>query len=206
MDENFFDVIDNEEKAYWLGFLSSDGCVSVTPQGGKSIIFGLHNMDEKHIYRFHESIGAPDKKVYSRLPRQAFSYTQIYSKKMVDDLIKHGCVPHKSLHLKFPTTLDDYHLRHYIRGYFDGDGSVYKSGGRVCCKWIGTYQFLSDLKIYMIMHGCSDRPVEHTYAGNIWHLRFQRRGDIFSIYKLLYNDSKFYLERKKKKFGLDIRV
>lgn len=203
---DYFENIDNEEKAYWFGFLCADGCVSVEPNGTKSIIFGLHSDDEAHVYKFLECINASHKKVYSRLPRQKFSYTQIYSKKMADDLARHGCIPHKSLHLQFPTDIHPFYVRDFVRGYFDGDGSVYKIRGSACCKFIGTHPFLTSMRSYLLSQGCSDRPVEHTYAGEIWHLRFQRKSDIKTIYTLLYNESKIYLARKKKKFGFDIQV
>lgn len=49
---------------------------------------------------------------------------------MFGDLSKHGCVPNKSLILKFPTTLPNELVNDFIRGYFDGDGSVYINNKR----------------------------------------------------------------------------
>lgn len=47
------------------------------------------------------------------------------SDNMFVDLCKHGCVPNKSLILTFPRTIPDNLIHHFIRGYFDGDGSVF---------------------------------------------------------------------------------
>lgn len=63
---------------------------------------------------------------------------------MHDDLIKHGCIPNKSLKLKFPTTVPDKLIRHFVRGYFDGDGSIAKNEDR--CTLISTQEFCDELK------------------------------------------------------------
>ncbi len=53
---------------------------------------------------------------------------------MFEDLCKHGCVPNKSLILEFPKTVPSDLIHHFIRGYFDGDGSVFITRK----KWIRT--------------------------------------------------------------------
>ena len=47
---------------------------------------------------------------------------------MFNDLIKQGCVPNKSLILTFPNKyqVPKNLINHFIRGYFDGDGSIYE--------------------------------------------------------------------------------
>ena len=52
--------------------------------------------------------------------------TVIGNKHMRDSLISKGCVPNKSLILKFPSEeiLPKELQRHFIRGYFDGDGTI----------------------------------------------------------------------------------
>ena len=48
-DEHSFDVIDTEEKAYWLGFLYADGNVSNTKN---EVGITLQSSDIKHLYKF----------------------------------------------------------------------------------------------------------------------------------------------------------
>ena len=55
-NEDFFEIIDNENKAYWLGFIYADGYVSA-----KSLVIELHKDDESHIVKFLEDIGHPDR-------------------------------------------------------------------------------------------------------------------------------------------------
>lgn len=83
------------------------------------------------------------------------------SDKMFNDLCSHGCVPNKSLVLTFPKDIPENLIHHFIRGYFDGDGSVFilnhkwiknpKTNPVVCYRetlgvgFNGTKEFLSGL-------------------------------------------------------------
>lgn len=53
-NEDVFEAIDNEEKAYWLGFLYADGCV--TTLGTKSVKISLQARDEDHLVKFRDFI------------------------------------------------------------------------------------------------------------------------------------------------------
>lgn len=114
-----FDKIDTEEKAYWLGFLYADGSV-----GSKEdkIELSLAACDYNHIQKFKDFIGL-DNKISYRKKQNAYRYS-FRDKTFKEVLIKQGCVPKKSLILTFPT-IDQVPvelIRHFIRGYFDGDG------------------------------------------------------------------------------------
>lgn len=50
-NHNFFEVIDTEEKAYWLGFIMADGCVSITHS--PKVLLGVAEKDAEHIREFH---------------------------------------------------------------------------------------------------------------------------------------------------------
>src|SRR5260370_41289523 len=51
VDEAFFDVIDTEEKAYWLGFLTADG--TMREKGG---MLALQERDIDHLYKIRSSL------------------------------------------------------------------------------------------------------------------------------------------------------
>ena len=114
-----FETIDTEEKAYWLGFLYADGSV-----GSKEhkIELGLAEQDLKQIEKFRDFIGINNKISY-RPTTKSYRYS-FRSEFCKEDLIKQGCMPKKSLILKFPTEdqVPQNLIRHFIRGYFDGDG------------------------------------------------------------------------------------
>ena len=98
-NHNTFEIIDTEEKAYWLGFLYADGCIS---KNQNIIQIALKRADKTHLEKFREFIGNTNNKItYSKNTK---SYRFCFnSKKIKQDLIKLGCIPAKSLTLKFPT-------------------------------------------------------------------------------------------------------
>ena len=80
-----FEIIDTEEKAYWLGFLYADGSVSSTDN---RIELGLAEKDLNHIEKFKEFIGVPNKISYRP---QTKSYRYMFkSIPCKEDLIKQG--------------------------------------------------------------------------------------------------------------------
>lgn len=118
INENFFDIINSEEKAYWLGFLYADGYVN-NKQGLLKI--ALHQQDENHLNKFLYSLESNyEIKEY----RKGYKEIRIWSRTLINGLIKHGCNQAKSGTIKFPNFLNKELTRHFIRGYFDGDGGV----------------------------------------------------------------------------------
>ena len=122
-DEHKFEKIDTEEKAYWLGFLDADGCIHNGRNYDYGIELGLQEQDYSHLVKFKDFI-EKDNKICYREKINSYRY-QFKNKTMNKDLINLGCVPHKSLILKFPDEdqVPDNFLIPFIRGYFDGDGS-----------------------------------------------------------------------------------
>ena len=55
VNHKYFEVIDTEEKAYWLGFLYADGCVIKT-KTGSSLLLKLSVKDEEHLNLFKTNI------------------------------------------------------------------------------------------------------------------------------------------------------
>ena len=126
-----FDTIDTEEKAYWLGFLYADGSLSSSTN---TVELQLSNKDKEHLRKFSRFMkyngeiktkaNKKDKNenIYYESCRVSFS-----NKHLWDTLNTQGCTPRKSLTLKFPNESifgDKSLIRHFIRGYFDGDGSL----------------------------------------------------------------------------------
>ena len=120
-DITFFDEIDTEEKAYWLGFLYADGYISKTSE----ICVDLKILDVAHLIKFKRSLDA-NTAVRSdiRLQRARFSVKNKYLHMALNNL---GCINNKSLVLTFPNEnifVNSDLIRHFIRGYFDGDGCL----------------------------------------------------------------------------------
>lgn len=146
-DEFYFNNIDSKEKAYWLGFLYADGCVH-----SNSNEISITLKDRDHLEKFRKAIKSNNKigesidKRFSSMPK--IYHFSIKDKQLKSDLIKWGCVPNKSLSLtKIPNIPRDF-VSHFIRGYFDGDGSLHWLNGtkNFRISFVGTAPFLKDIQ------------------------------------------------------------
>lgn len=124
-NENYFKNIDTEEKAYWLGFIAADGSIGKTC--GLEISLSYKDID--HLYKFANNIGAEIDMVSTRMVKQ-YKVCRIFinNKKIINDLSKYGIIQNKGYNLDFPDFLNDDMLKYYLRGYFDGDGSISTNG------------------------------------------------------------------------------
>ena len=146
-DEFYFNNIDSKEKAYWLGFLYADGCVH-----SNSNEISITLKDRDHLEKFRKAIKS-NNKIGESIDRRFSSLPKIYhfsikDKQLKSDLIKWGCVPNKSLTLtKIPNIPRDF-VSHFIRGYFDGDGSLHWLNGtkNFRISFVGTAPFLKDIQ------------------------------------------------------------
>ncbi len=124
-NEHFFDTIDSEEKAYWLGFLATDGYIKDRSNNSnciqKVVCLGLQQKDKFHIQSFLNAIQA-DNPINCEKDRP-FCVASVTSDIMCNSLIRLGVTPRKSLTLQFPE-LPSQFIRHYIRGCVDGDGHI----------------------------------------------------------------------------------
>jgi len=200
-NDHFFDNIDNEEKAYWLGFLYADGCVQNKKTGQKLISLAVK--DKEVIDKFIKSINGDFKtKTYKDV-----HVVHLTSVIMFNALVKLGCIPRKSLVLKFPELRKDL-IHHFIRGYFDGDGTVYtyhpknynktttiyNSIGIGIC---GTQEFLESISREV---STNQAKKDKRKENNIWYLSFSGSKKAKTFYEYLYKDATVCLTRKKDKF------
>lgn len=194
INESFFDRIDTPEKAYFLGLLFADG--SVTENG-----FYIKLKDEDILLRLKECMESehPVKRIYYG-GYSAYIFT-VGSKKLASALIHHGCVPNKTRCLHLPT-LDSKLYRHFIRGFYDGDGSLILH--KEFCKsqfnlTSASLSFLKELSpiIESISSGKGSISKETLY--DVWHLRFCGKR-VAKIMDWLYNDTSLYLKRKYRKY------
>lgn len=210
-DHNFFETIDTEEKAYWLGFMYADG--NVRKNRNQSVIQIKVN-DQEIIEKFIKSInGDMSVSYYTNQIGKTISAIHLTSDKMFDDLIKQGCIPNKSLVLTFPNKhqVPENLINHFIRGYFDGDGSIsYGIRERysvrkkqnikrlsVNAQFIGTKEMLTVIDDYVNFNGLEK---EKRRDSNTWYIRTSSLSNIKSFYEYLYSNATIYLSRKKQKF------
>lgn len=203
-NENIFDSIDTEEKAYWLGFIFADGNISSPNKKGKPIYtfeISLQLADTNHLYKFNKFMEHQKNNVKTDSFRCRWSVT---NKHLWEILNSYGCTPRKSLTLEFPKLeifKDKSLIRHFIRGYFDGDGCISHNDQEQeipCINVLGTNEMLSTIQNYILM---DSNPFYLNNPKNKTTLVISRSTAkaVMFMYALYYK-SNIYLDRKYQKF------
>lgn len=200
-DTKFFETIDTPEKAYWLGFLYADGSIEskdTLRYGEQSFKLQLQEQDKEILEKFNLDLKStyPIRYDNSHTNRQVILAPR--NQKTVDDLIRLGCVERKSLILKFPTEeqVPRKFIRDFIRGYFDGDGSISEYNGEWHINFVGTQDFIRSL--YDIIKIGSIYPDKR--KTNSWYIGANGNKQILEFYHYLYDGATRYLQRKYDKF------
>lgn len=208
LDENYFKTIDTEEKAYWLGFIMADGCISRTEKNGpyNRFEFNLKSEDKEHLEKFQKDLQSNykikemEKINYKRNFSSMICNLRINSRKLVDSLIENEIYPNKTGKEVLPKTIPQELIRHFIRGYFDGDGSLtVNKSFRICSssfEILNSFNkyFKSILNIeYKIYENKSCKvPFFVIDSNNKKHNKI--------ILDHLYKDSTIYLNRKYERY------
>jgi hypothetical protein len=195
IDDSIFEIIDNEEKAYWFGFLFADGYINYKKN---SITLCLSNKDFNILENFKLFLKT-EKEI--RKNNKFSSKVVIENKKIANDLKINGLLQAKTHILKFPKIKKNL-IRHFIRGYFDGDGCVTygKKLNKNCSISItSTLNFLKEIDKYIEIHFCYSK--RHKGRDNeIYTINSGGIGNLMKFYSYLYKNSNFYMDRKKIKF------
>ena len=132
----------------------------------------------------------------------------INDRHLVESLIQCGVARRKSMILTFPSddAVPASLLNHFIRGYFDGDGSVYGNSQSPCASFDGNETFLAPL--LEIIKQVTGTKANLQRDRSIWCIKLGGKNIIRRLYDYLYTNSTIYLSRKRTKFEtmLDIPV
>lgn len=206
-NEHFFNVIDSEDKAYFLGFISADGAVIKKPNSREMRLYG-HARDIDIFKKFRNCIGLnTDIKTFARWGSVPYMALALYSKTIVDDLISLGVVPNKTRVIKFPNIESQYY-NHYIRGYFDGDGSIYKLNEKSRKTQRFGFSIVSGSKsliehIYNILGSVTEivpKIRTDTRNNNSYEIILKGKQNLLDVYNYMYCGATVFGERKKAKF------
>lgn len=195
LNESVFDLL-NQESAYWLGFLAADGCRnSKLPEIGLEI----QGRDLNHLYKFQSFLQTtiPIARVKNRTTYQM----KISSRYMADRLFSLGIKPRKSLTLNNAPEMPQELLRHYYRGYCDGDGSIAifnRIWGKSCgCMIAGTHPFLAEFMDWVTEQNPQISKVVIVPQKSIYQYQKQGVFQVFGLLNLLYSGSVVCLDRKQ---------
>ena len=203
INENFFEEINCEANAYFLGLLAADGCLTT---GNTSVRIGLQYKDVDILKRFIKELNTEKPLYFSKANPKRNSQPQYIlefsSQKMRKDLERHGLTTRKSLTLElFENILTDI-FHHYIRGYFDGDGCVSwgeKVHHAICVTFVGSHKFCEKLTIFLNSINISSRATK-SISKNYSYTNIRGANNILRFYDFIYKDATIFLDRKKNKF------
>lgn len=208
-NHSYFESIDTEDKAYFLGFLYADG--SIVTNKRNSLYLKIHPKDEHILKDFIKCIDG-EMKIWKQKNRDICQIL-ISGKKIIQDLIRHGLHQNKTFSLKYPDIPIELE-RHFIRGYFDGDGCIRIKKDKRDGKEIGDMRFVGG-SIEMLnsinermnfLFGTKKNSLYGPKDKNYKFLGWASMTDIENIYDGFYEDSNFYLHRKKETFDKVIDI
>lgn len=205
-NESFFEIIDTEEKAYWLGFIFADGHITNNENRYGQDQFGIScaKTDKEILYKFLKSIQATNPVLeYSRKEKgEPLCRVQLTSQKSVNDLIDKGCFKQKSLILKPPKNIPNEFIRHFLRGFFDGDGSITKSYSKRYNKYIYGINITSTREMCEWIYNIFDfgSIIKDLRRTNTYYFSFGGRKQITQFYHFLYDEATIQLDRKYNRF------
>ncbi len=202
-NDSFFDDLTKEIPTYWLGFIMADGYVrKKKPSYSGELAIKLAPRDKAHLEKFAEAIEFQGKV----LPTTAGQYyIRISNEHIYQRLVSLGVDPGtKSYTLRFPDYIPDESMRHFLRGYLDGDGGLYitprknRPSPDLTITIIGTEHFLGGFQYEL----ASRLPITNGYLarkeqdGAAWRLTWGGRIACTHIARFLYADCTIALDRK----------
>lgn len=214
-NERFFQNIDNPIKAYWLGFLYADGCVTYSKtksekkwKCGRLDVrlksdddYMLHNLN----YDMEGNVPVTYYIVKLKSTQKEYHACRISfnNSDLANDLERHGCTRNKSLTLAFPKHLPENLLSHFMRGYIDGDGSVGRyvneRNDTFQLSLLGTKEFLFDFKNVLVKNEIRVTAITKTKS-KAYVMTMSGKENMNKVFKFLYSGANRFLERKRNIF------
>lgn len=198
-NENYFSI-NTPESLYLAGFLAADGCIK-----NNSISLELSDKDLNHLMKIKNLLQC-NAKINKRIRYKSKENSNwkdsgccnftCSSKETINDLKRFNIIPNKTKTYTFPEWLISHSLvHHFMRGYFDGDGSFYhdKFSKRTFFSIRGTINFLNDFKNILKIKSISLPKINNGQG----QLAFKGQKDVANIVNFLYKDATIFLQRKK---------
>ena len=197
-DHTFFSLIDTEVKAYWLGFFAADGYVGTR----NALAVSVATEDNEHLIRFTEALQSTHPIKMYTYPKVSFAKLFIRSEGLATGLAQYGIVGNKTFTLRWPDLPAEL-LRHFLRGYTDGDGGFYTGKTTYPYKNVifsvtSNEHFLEGMQQFL-MTSLGLPKTKHTQRHKdspIFTLRYTGRNQVEHIVIWLYEGATVYLPRK----------
>lgn len=202
-DRNKFAKIETEEDAYWLGFITADGCIIE----GRWLHLGLAEKDIDHVRKFCKYMGYSSEETEQAIKHTVGgAYTKdnpvvaikVCSLQIIENLKDKGIQPRKSGKEK-PYICSSTELeKAYVRGLIDGDGYIRST--QYGMGIVGSYEICKYVQDFITKNICDISSNSIREHGIIYKLELTGRIQTTNILSYLYKNSNVYLERKRKLF------
>jgi len=193
-----FSSIDNQHEAYILGLLSADGRIATS---GRAASLKLHIQDLDIIEKIRNYV-CPECNInmYENHNdnRTAVAELNISCVRIVKNLKQYGIVPNKTSTIRLPSLRSDLY-RHYLRGYLDGDGTVYYHKDRPFCGFVGNLHMISDIK--SLLCGVLDMNLKVFQVGALSYQVTACSYNAILILRYLFKHSRIHGDRKYSKIS-----
>ena len=198
-DPTYFETIDTHLKAYFLGFIAGDGCVT---GARRTLTITLNVKDVCVLEKFCEEMGS-ERGPYDLGMKNQVRFTHT-SKGMADNLAKYGIEPRKSLTMEdFISKIPEQFRNSTILGLFDADGSIvvrdvpYKTWSHR--KQAVQIRCTEPVALAIVRESGID-SYHLSKRDAIPNLAISSVSNVCKFYHFVYKDCPFYLERKHDKF------
>jgi len=209
IDETFFDRIDNERKAYWLGFLLADGHIRHSGRFNRSgsVRVALQGRDVAHLEMLKSHIGSQKPiKLTTTNAGHPCCMLDLHSTRLANVLLSAGWTEFKEKgDCRILSTVPLRLRRHLVRGLVDGDGHFRSSpayrwrNGRVSYQL--HFEFV-DLHLpivqwvqqYLVRH-CAMHRTKVYHPSKAYTIRYGGK-QVTRILRHLYASAHVALERK----------
>ena len=202
VDDSYFSQ-ENPKMAYLLGFLAADGTVS---KDSNRIKIGLSSVDKDFLEQIRCEIKA-EHPIFTYQTSNGYEVSELVfsSKQIKEDLAKYNIIPKKTYSFTFPIQLQKKYWIDFIRGYFDGDGSVSTAGPnairfQICAHKPEVLKTIVDFffEEYNIPKVAIQRQKKD--SGNYLYYFQYSTSATRQIFEILYPLGCLYLPRKYEKF------
>ena len=129
---DYFDHIDSERKAYFLGLIYADGCINTSKNGRQMYLTISLQIQDKYLLDELCKDIMPTRTVKVYHPPaiksrgwQERAVFKVSSDKICNAIVTQGCGPNKSRLGMQCMLIPSKYWSHFVRGFFDGDGCIY---------------------------------------------------------------------------------
>ena len=201
---DYFSSIDSPEKAYWIGFLYTDGSVDHYRKTGR-IRLQLQEQDKEILEKFKEDLQIDSKIIYDIRPNSTCCSVEFVDELIFNDLSKFDIIPNKTYesHNLPYTKIPQEFLPAFALGLFDGDGGLFCSedfSKDVTLSYTAYYETEVIDFINLITNIAKLENKKSPFYTSAWHAQWRGRQQVIKILDSLYSSCPRHLKRKYDKY------